>query len=75
MKKIIVLLASLVLCLSCAFCSYSDSFVNSGPGAARWEGQSDGRWKYKMGDKYVTDKWVDSDGQTYLLDSNGYMLT
>lgn len=76
MKKLVGILLVVLMFVSSAFCSLADSsFVNSGPGAARWEGQSDGRWKYKRGDKYVTNEWVDADGETYLLDEAGYMAT
>lgn len=76
MKKLVGILLVVLMCVSSAFCSLADSsFVNSGPGAARWEGQSDGRWKYKRGDKYVTNEWIDADGETYLLDEAGYMAT
>ena len=75
MKKILGLVLVIIMCVSAAFCSYADSFVASGPGAATWELQSNGRWKYKVGADYVTNKWIDSDGQTYLLDQDGYVST
>ena len=75
MKKLYALLLVLILCLSSSFCSFADSYVNSGPGAARWEAQQDGKWKYKMGRDYLVNDWVDYENQTYLLDRKGYMVT
>ena len=76
MKKYITIILALIISLSSAFASLADAnYVYSGPGAAKWEQQANGEWKYKKGDGYVVNDWVDLDGETYLLDSNGYMVT
>ena len=76
MKKIVALLLTFTICLISAFTSFADNgFVNSGPGAGKWEQQADGCWKYKQGDAYVAEKWIDDHGETYLLSDTGRMLT
>ena len=69
MKKYITILLALIISLMSAFASFADAnYVYSGPGAAKWEQQANGEWKYKKGDGYVVNDWVDVDGETYLLD-------
>ncbi|MDO4939834.1 MAG: L,D-transpeptidase family protein [Lachnospiraceae bacterium] len=76
MKRIVTLLLVFIIGVSSSFTALADmNYVNSGPGAAKWEQQSNGGWKYKKGQDYVVNDWVDIDNETYLLDSNGYMVT
>lgn len=75
MKKLVCLIISVFLIFSMSSLAFADSFVDSGPGAAKWERQSNGRWMYKAGSTVFADKFVESKGCKYLLDPNGYMLT
>ena len=75
MKKLLTILISVLLITGCATTAMADSFVNSGPGAAKWEQQSDGRWMYKIGSTPITSNWATSNGFSYLFDEKGYMLT
>ncbi len=74
MKKLTVLLITVILILSSAITPYAGAW-DSGPGTVKWEQQPDGRWKCRCGQDYNRNKVVSSKGHRYYLDHQGYLGT